>query len=316
MSIHEAEKFLDSHIVTNRELDNYVDSTQTKRVKPITDFQEAVSQSFQNSGTPVGEPLPWNKTMDIIFRPHEITIWTGFNGHKKSLILGQVTLGFIALGAIVCIASPEMSPIQTIKRMARQFSGQTDVPKEHLERFFSWSQLKLWLYDQNGTLQPEVLLKIIRYCVDKIHINHFIIDSLMKCGIAEDDFNKQKRFIDELATIAKDMGIHIHLVAHQRKPSSSTNRPGNKYGVAGSANITNLADNVIIIYEGVNKKTKQLQNWLIVEKQRNYEGRNNPHPKYQFFFDNASLQFKDELESPVYEPCNWTTLADQIKKTA
>jgi hypothetical protein len=36
----------------------------------------------------------------------------------------------------------------------------------------------------------------------------------MKCVAGEDDYNGQKTFVDELTAIARDYGMHIHLVHH------------------------------------------------------------------------------------------------------
>ncbi len=39
------------------------------------------------------------------FGPGEVSVWSGFNGHGKSLLLGQVILGMVQQGRSVCIAS-------------------------------------------------------------------------------------------------------------------------------------------------------------------------------------------------------------------
>ena len=44
-----------------------------------------------------------------------------------------------------------------------------------------------------------------------------VLDSLMKCGIAEDDLNGQKAFLNKIAVAARDLDIHIFLVAHSTK---------------------------------------------------------------------------------------------------
>lgn len=292
--------YLEQFIVTDEVLEGYEQPDEVKKIRPVTDFSEALLFDAKEHG----DLLPWRKTKDFRFRPHEVTIWTGFNGHKKSMVLGFVCLGLISQDRKICIASPEMHPVKTLKRMLKQFAGVAEPISKERDEFIQFAANHLWLYDQSGTLKAQKLLSIIRYCADKLKINHFVIDSLMKCGINEDDLNKQKWFVDELATAAKDTGLHIHLVAHQRKAMTDELKPGSKYGVAGSANITNLADNVINVFES-QKEDRTWDNLIYVEKQRNYEGESNPQPKYMFNFCSRSLQFKEDEREVTRGPRQW-----------
>ena len=44
------------------------------------------------------------------FRPGELTVWTGYNGHGKSLMLSQILLGLMQQGERVVVFSGEMTP--------------------------------------------------------------------------------------------------------------------------------------------------------------------------------------------------------------
>ena len=119
--------------------------------------------------------MPWRKTHSLIaFRPGEVTIWGGANGNGKSLVTGQVALSLIAQNQKVCIASFEMKPSKTLERMGRQFSGfnaddpafaGSDQAREELvkvyEQFKEWTDARLWLYDQQGTVTTA---QIIVHC--------------------------------------------------------------------------------------------------------------------------------------------------------
>jgi hypothetical protein len=61
-----------------------------------------------------------------------------------------------------------------------------------------------------------------------------------------DDWNGQKQVVQSLANTARHLGIHIILVAHARKGQSIKDRL-DKWSVSGSSDITNRADNVIIL---------------------------------------------------------------------
>ncbi len=78
----------------------------------------------------------------------------------------------------------------------------------------------------------------------------------MKCGINEnDDHAKIKWFVDQLCVLAKNLNVHIHLVAHSKKPSNQGGRPS-RYDIKGTGAISDLADNVIIMWRNKEKERK------------------------------------------------------------
>ncbi len=241
--------------------------------------------------------LPWPKTHGILqFRPGEVTVWGGANGHGKSLVTGQVALSLCAQGERVCVASFEMKPIRTLARMARQWSafdaqapafrGNEEAIRQFVdlyEQFRDWTESRLWLYDQQGTVDSKRVCAVARYCAKELKVTHLFVDSLMKCVAGEDDYNGQKGFVDELCAIARDHSIHIHLVHHIRKPEDETKRP-NKYSYKGTGAITDQVDNVISVWRNKTrerklqvgaalseKEAKEGDCELICDKQRNGE---------------------------------------------
>ena len=159
-----------------------------------------------------------------------------------------------------------------------------------------WTDGKMWLYDQTGTAQPNVVLGMVKYCANELGVRQIFIDSLMKCVKAEDDYNGQKMFVDELTAIARDNGIHIHLVHHIRKPADESHKPS-KYDYKGTGAITDQVDNVISVWrnkakekkrdEGKLVEEKEPDALLICDKQRNGEWEG----CIGLWFDRASLQY-------------------------
>jgi len=220
------------------------------RVRPASSYIESVKDRLFNPAAPKGAKLPFRKIADKVrFRSGETTIWTGYNGHGKSLLLGQAVLGFIAQREKVCIASMEMLPAATLERMIRQGEGTSQPTPDFVDGFFSddcAGQL-IWLYDQMGMVNPEKIAAVGAYANDKRGCTHFVVDSLLKCGMGEDDYNGQKRFVDRLCTLARDTGMHVHLVCHSRKGKDELTPPG-KMDVRGAASITDQVDNVITVW--------------------------------------------------------------------
>ncbi len=286
----------------------YMESTEAgHKLIPADRFADEVADYLQNGLQLTGARLPWKSSWGLIrFRPGEVTLWSGMNGHGKSLALGQAAAGFVCQRERVCIASFEMRPVVTLARMTRQSLAARQPERDAVLGLHEvWSDW-LWLYDQQGQVHSEKILAVMRYASKELGAKHFIVDSLMKCGLAEDDLTGQKLFIDALCTIARDTGMHIHLVAHSRKAKDEKEPPG-KMDVKGSGSITDQVDNVIVWWRNKAKEAdiqagKPVERsspdaLLLIEKQRNgeYEGRGG------FWFDRDSLQF---LQTPDQHPAD------------
>ena len=65
----------------------YMDLTEhDQRVIPSGQYAEDVVSYFWDEKRDRGDVLPWEKTLGkIAFRPGEVTLWAGINGHGKSL---------------------------------------------------------------------------------------------------------------------------------------------------------------------------------------------------------------------------------------
>ncbi len=274
---------------------NERDAADHAKIKPALDFADDVLEFFKGGIQVRGLTLPWSKTFDNFrIRPGEVTLWHGFNGHGKSLVLNHVVLGLLDQDEKACILSFEMRPVSTLARMTRQAIGVNDPADAAISKFFGWCNERLWLYDQHGTVATSRVIAVLFYCAEKLGVTQFVIDSLMKCGISEDDYNGQKRFIDQLCAIARQFNVHIHLVHHSRKAGSEDEQPG-KMDAKGSGSITDQVDNVIGVWRNKPKEKRVAKGEendspdavLIVDKQRHGEWEG----KIGLWFDRASLQY-------------------------
>lgn len=268
------------------------------KVLPAAAFMDDVLDYLANGPGTAGDVLPWAKTeSDIRCRPGEVSIWAGTNGHGKSLILGLVVLGLMRQKRRCLIASFEMQPKATLARMARQASQGGSPSPEFLRQFGRWTDGKLWIYDQQMTINTDQMLAVCRYANSELGMNHIVIDSLMKCVRGEDDYNGQKEFLDQLTTVARATNMHIHLVHHMRK-GGDEKTVGGKFDLKGSGSITDQVDNVFIVWRN---KAKQFDRQagvavdesipdalLVCEKQRHHgEGEG----KTALWFHEASMQY-------------------------
>ena len=288
----------------------YLRETDTKqKVKPADAYLDDYLENAINPKQTKVCTLPWDKTASTFnFRQGEVTVYAGQNGSGKSMITGQIALGLIKQNYKVCIASFEMKPVRSVQRMLRQFACENiEAPRYSskdvylnniVRRFKAFSDDRLWFYDQQGTVSPTQVVAVVRYCATELGIQHIFIDSLMKCVSAEDDYNQQKYFVDELTAIARDHNVHIHLVHHIRKGNGDEAKPS-KTDIKGTGAIADQVDNIFLVWRNKSKEHKIQNNstydhteydaLLMCEKQRNGEA----EEWYSLWYDRASQQFLD-----------------------
>jgi twinkle protein len=285
----------------------YVEATAgTERVRPAKDY---VLEMADRLGKPRigddGDALPWCDKDRIAFRPGELTVWAGVNGHGKSMMSGMCAVQLMAVRRKVCIASLEMRPERTLERMLRQWTGYNPngVWASHPEAITSLRELyadfagqadgTLWIYDQQGTVKAETMIGVARYCGEKLGMQHIFIDSLMKCVKGADDYNAQKDFVDAMCAAAKDFGMHVHLVHHIRKLENELKVPG-KMDIKGAGEITDQADNVLVVWRNKTPPEKRKETdpdcLLICDKQRNGSGWEG---MLKLWFDAESQQYTE-----------------------
>lgn len=269
----------------------YMTEAEVHAVRPASDWlQDTIDAFYAPVDTGAVPTMLWQKTRTkVAFRPGEVSLWAGINGHGKSMFLSQVELDLCYQGERVMVASFEMKPVKQMQRMSRQAYAGRDPTHQFLCDFHQWTDGRLWMYDHVGAVEWRKLIAVMRYAVRTFGITHFVIDSLMKCVRGEDDYNAQKDFVNELCAFAQTHQVHIHLVHHVRKGESEMSAPG-KFDIKGAGAITDMVDNVFIVWR--NKKAERDGKGeptciVACEKQRNgeYEG------KFGFWFHVDSNQY-------------------------
>ena len=253
---------LEDILITDKEVAGYMsrrDNQEHLKIKRPSEYLDAVESYFSDDLTG-GIELPFDKTVyDFKVRMGEVSLVTGYSGHGKSAWLNFVMLHLMKHEKTM-IASFEMLPKATLGRMCQQ-TGEANPNYEYIKDFLGQLEHKLYLYDPEGETSSSKVLEVIYYAAEKLNVKLMVIDSLMKCGINEDDLNGQKAFANKVAVAARDLGIHIFLVAHSRKTADEHGR-ASKFDVAGSANLTNLVDNVFSVHRNKAREEEALNSGL------------------------------------------------------
>lgn len=182
--------------------------------------------------------------------PHHNFSANGFIVHNsgKSTILNQVILDLAHKGERSCIYSGEMSPERYLRWAIIQHKENDKPSPFSITDSLSWMTGKMYILNITDMITPDKLLEDFEYAARRYGCKHFVIDSLMKIKINEnDEYNQQKDFVSRLTDFVKKFNVHVHLVAHPRKTQTDQDEPG-KVDIKGSSHIADLAHNVIVLY--------------------------------------------------------------------
>lgn len=287
---------------------------QAKSVDPIElksaalFVDKVINEFYPSENQEKGIHPPWEKAQGkILFRPDELSVWTGINGHGKSQLLGQITLHTMKADSRVCVASLELKPQRLLMRLTRQVAGLSNPTEEYIRAIHDWYSDRLWIFDLVGNAKSDRLLEVFCYARQRYGITTFVIDSFMKLDIAEDDYKRQKLFLEKLCDFKNEYNCHVHLVIHPRKGADEASPPG-KLDTKGTGSLTDLADNCFVVWRNKAKEmalqtlqiqgkkpdeelTNQCDALWICDKQRNGEWEG----KIGLWFDPASFQYLNHV---------------------
>lgn len=231
--------------------------------------------------------------------PHGVTIWSGFPGVGKTTLLRQLVCHLLQRDQRVFYASFEEHPKHLLVRMAATAAGQ-EMPSAHQMQWFIDAyadRLRLW--GRIGLARHRSVLGLMRKLAAE-GVTHAFVDSLMKLDIDSQDFEAQRRFANWLAAIAQSTGVHIHLVAHPKKPAQADSEPDIN-DVAGAKELGGIADNVIFVRrrdDGTDPLSPVTGMKIVVRKQRHGTG---AWPTVSGWFHRGWRQFHAEQfpQSPI-----------------
>ncbi len=236
--------------------------------------QEVWDEFFNQDSSLLGDPPPWPMG-EFRFRRGEVTVWTGYSKHGKTILLNYMLVHMASLGRKSCICSLEMKPRKILQNIIRQASAKMKPDDEpELDRALDWVGAHMWVYDRVGTADVADVLEAFKYAAKRYGVTHFVIDSLMRLNLDEGDDNTLKQVMNALCDFSLNYDVHVHLVAHSKKPDQK--RPEtkfwpNKHQVRGSVYVTNMAHNVVCVYRNKGKEEALQLNKLSAEDRAKME---------------------------------------------
>lgn len=197
----------------------------------------------------------------------ELSVWSGGNGSGKSTLLSQLAIESFKKGYNVLMFSGELKDSRLMKWMNLQICGKANLyhntqydyyyPRDK-EKTMQVSNNKLFVYDNELGNDINKIIFSIYEAVKTKNVKMVILDNLMSMNLSSygnDKYDVQTKLITDLSDMAKRLNIHIHFVCHPRKSTSFLR----KYDISGTADLTNIADNVFIVHRVNNDFKKQTQ---------------------------------------------------------
>jgi len=215
------------------------------------------------------------------WRAEELSIWTGMNNSGKSTYLSQEIIHLLRQGKKCCIGSFEMPPRKYLYWFCKQAIKKERPEDYEINELMDEFADRLFIINILGEINKDELFDIMEFGSKKYGIDFYVIDSLMKVKLTTDSrklLGEQKNFVSSLKDFATLYKCHINLVAHPRKVDTDERIIG-KSDVAGTGDITNLADNVFILYRYSEeqkaereKKMKEVFDALLIIKKNREHG--------------------------------------------
>lgn len=189
----------------------------------------------------------------------DVTVLSGLSGSGKTSWIDCVVLNAVQRGYKVGIWSGELQNFRFQSWIDQISAGKNYVcKKEGYENYYyapknianqinKWLEGKLFLYNNNYGSKWQQLFADIKTLVENEGTQLVVLDNLMALQIDSydgDKYTQQTRFINDLKEYAKAKNIHVILVCHPRKEGGFLR----KESISGTADLTNLADSVIIIH--------------------------------------------------------------------
>ena len=194
-------------------------------------------------------------------RKSELLTVTAGTGVGKSTFVNEIAYDLLVRqNQTIGVISLE----ENLRRTARRFIGinlnhpihinKGDITDEQIEQAFkeTLGTGRLWLYDHFGSLDCDVLLNRIRYCIVSLGCDWVIFDHLSILVSGSDESNEVKaidRTMTKLRSLVEETGAGLILVSHLRRPQGNKGYEDGQQtslsSLRGSSSIACLSDIVI-----------------------------------------------------------------------
>ena len=202
--------------------------------------------------------IPFIDEKGLGFKRGDVSVWSGFRGCGKSSLLSMLILNGAQKGYKSAMWTGELVGEQFkqwlyLQAAGKQYNkrfGHSDyyyTPDNIASRIDPWIDKYMWLFNNKYGDNFNQIAEELRKLKDEEDLDEAFLDNLMVLNyrdLGHDKYESQGELLQKLEDLAKELLIHIHLVAHPNK-SSGFIRIDN---ISGSGDISNKADNVFLLH--------------------------------------------------------------------
>lgn len=188
----------------------------------------------------------------------DVSCLSGVNSSGKSSLLSQIALEVVQKGYRAVIFSGELEESRVLNWLQLQAAGKQytrptqyedyfTVPEDIKQHIDKWLDSSLFVYNNRKGNEINQVLGQVADCINKNKVDFIILDNLMAMDLSNitgDKYEKQSGFIKSIKIFAREKDVHVVLVAHPRKTVGFLR----KEDISGTADLTNVVDNVFIVH--------------------------------------------------------------------
>lgn len=244
------------------EIKTLIESAEPEPIAEIvnpSDMQESVRSYMKGEHLVAGDGF-FLPNFDLSFRQHEITLWFGFTGHGKSQAVQNQVASLAAQGKMSCVASFEQPPQLTFSQILTNFTACPNLPfTDEFEPAYKYLSELVYMYKSMDRADPKHLVNTFIHAHKRYGIDNFVIDNVMTMNIDRGDNTAQANAADQLRMFVSKYPVHLHIVAHPRKPPESVAKPPSSSDIRGAAEWGDMPHNIITVWRDMNKAEREAE---------------------------------------------------------
>ena len=261
---------------------------------------------------------------DMMFRQHESTLWFGYSGMGKSQAVQNQVASLVSQGKMCCVASFEQPPELTFSQILLNFTAYPNLPfHEEFEPAYAYMAKNVFMYKARKRANPKHLIQTFIHAHKRYGIDVFLLDNAMCLDIDRGDNTAQAETCDLIRVFVAEYPVHVHVVAHPRKPPENTSKPPGIADIRGASEWGDAVNNVLTVWRDMAKAEKIAemedqgsdqheidQFWastpcgkILARKQR----ASGNLPMCSFYFDKKTMRFvsKPGKAQPMFSETPW-----------
>lgn len=177
-----------------------------------------------------------------------LTVLTGVNGCGKTVFLNNLIMNVCERGFKVGLWSGEMQSWRIRSWLELVARGMERDCEQVNSQIMDCLRGNLFVYNNVLGNDWKLLFDSVRSLVEREGVHLVVLDNLACMSIGSsglDKYDGQSMLVKELAAYAKGANVHVVLVAHPRKSYGVVR----KSDISGSYDLSNMADNVLIMHK-------------------------------------------------------------------